>query len=493
MYKFDEDFYFGFSFSGFQFEMGGKESIDNRSDWYKWVHNKDNVNAGIVSGDVPDNGPNYWELYKTDHDILEDAGVNMIRLGIEWSRIFPITTEDVKVDVIREDNQIIDINFNEDIIEKLDEIADKKALNKYIEFINDLKKRNIDIMLNLNHFTLPVWLHDPINVNRLNEGPMGWAEEKSVVEFTKFAYYVSHKLNEMVDYWSTLNEPNIVAMLGYLKTSTGFPPAHINIEYFKKAVFHEALAHCRAYDAIRKHSDKPIGIIYATNHPTPQTKEDEEVIENAKYVANYYFLDMITKGMVDYDYNGKQHYRKDMQNKTDFIGVNYYSRSKVKKGKGEGVFNFDYIPGFGQSCNPNSVTDDGYPTSNFGWETYPEGIKGALLSLHERYNLPLIVTENGISDKEDRRRTPYLISHLIKINEAIEEGANVFGYLHWAYMDNFEWASGYNQLFGMVQIDFETKQRTPRPSFYVYKEIIKNKAIKDNMINIARFPFDLIK
>ncbi|MEM0441410.1 MAG: family 1 glycosylhydrolase [Candidatus Caldarchaeum sp.] len=129
---FPRGFLWGVSFSGFQFEMGGPggEGVDSNTDWFVWVHDRDNIAKKVVSGDLPENGSDYWHLFRKDHELAADLGLNSIRLGIEWSRIFPRPTRDVKVDVERNEfGRISGISSHESLIDKLDKIANIEAVN----------------------------------------------------------------------------------------------------------------------------------------------------------------------------------------------------------------------------------------------------------------------------------------------------------------------------------------------------------------------------
>ena len=193
---FSKDFLWGVSQSGFQFEMGDPlgRSIDVNTDWYKWVHDPVNIKKGVVNGDFPENGIDYWNKYKQDHETAKSLGLNAFRIGIEWSRIFPKNTYNVKVGIERdEDRTISKIEINDTIIEKLQELADNNALAHYRMIIEDLRSRGLTVFICLNHFTLPIWLHDPIRVRNTNlrDGPKGWIDERSIIEFTKYAAYLS--------------------------------------------------------------------------------------------------------------------------------------------------------------------------------------------------------------------------------------------------------------------------------------------------------------
>jgi beta-glucosidase/6-phospho-beta-glucosidase/beta-galactosidase len=443
---FPKDFLFGASLSGFQFEMGMND-VDENTDWYHWVRDMRNVLNGVVSGDLPENGADYWNKYEKVHSLAKDFDMNVLRIGIEWSRIFPESTE--KVDY-----------GSENMLQELDELANHDALEHYRKIMEDIKEKGLKLFLNLNHFTLPIWLHDPIKVLKGEEKEkIGWVKDNAPIEFAKFAEYVAWKFSDIVDLWSTMNEPNIVGWLGYLSINAGFPPSYFSPDWFVRSFKNQAKAHNLGYDAIKKYTDKPVGIIYSFSW-VDTLKDDEEIFEKAMYYENWYFMDMVKERL-------------------DFIGVNYYTRKVVDKIPGFELagFKVDWriLPGYGYGCPEKGFSKIGRPASDFGWEIYPEGLYKMLKQLYDRYSKPLIVTENGIADEIDRYRAQYLISHLYAVEKALGENVELWGYLHWSIIDNYEWAKGYSKRFGLAYTDFERKEYIPRPSMYIYKDIISKK------------------
>ncbi len=495
MIIFDNSFKFGVSISGFQFEMGRSiESIDKNSDWFLWVHDPLNIGGGIVSGDLPEDGPGYWELYEKDHEIMSDLGLGMVRIGIEWSRIFPKPTDPVSVGV-EENNQgdIVSIDIKETTIEKLREFADKGALLHYKKVIADLKERGFTVMVNLNHFTLPLWIHNPINVQRHREGPYGWPDKRTVVEFVKYAAFLTRELSDTVDYWSTMNEPQIVSSLGYLQPKSGFPPGALNFDWYLLAQKHEAEAHARAYDVMKKITDKPVGIIYSFTPYTPLRETDREVLKNAMYFSNWHFMDMIVYGMIDDNLDGKRRKRDDMREKVDFIGVNYYTRMMLQKNeKNRGIFNWSPVWGYGYACEGLKESLSGRPVTDMGWEIYPEGIRDITMAIKERYkSIPMFITENGVGEYTGKYIPYFIISHLKSLYESISNGTEIKGYMYWSFMDNYEWASGFSKRFGLLSVDSKTKMRIPKPGYFIYKEIIKEHGISDWMSKYTEDPYKL--
>jgi Beta-glucosidase/6-phospho-beta-glucosidase/beta-galactosidase len=475
--SFPKGFLFGWSQAGFQSEMGTPGSEDPNSDWYACVHDWENIASGLVSGDLPENGPGYWGNYRRFHDAAQAMGLSAARIGVEWSRIFPKPTFDVKVHADVRGEEVVSVDVSEQALEQLDRLANREAVNHYREMFSDLRSRGITFILNLYHWPLPLWLHDPIAIRRGNlSAPSGWLDVRTVVEFAKFAAYVAWKLDDLVYMYSTMNEPNVVWSLGFTQPKSGFPPGYLCFECSGKAMKNLLQAHARAYDVVKSMTKKPVGVIYATADWTPLTESeaDRAAAEAAKAADRWAFFDMLSRSSP----------RDDLRGRLDWIGVNYYSRLVVRAGRS----GFQVVPGYGFACEPNSVSPAGRPCSDFGWEFYPEGLYHALKDYWERYRLPLMVTENGIADEGDYLRPYYFVSHIYQVHRAVQEGVNVTGYLHWSLADNYEWASGFGKRFGLLMVDYETKRLYWRPSAFIYREIAKNNAITDEVEHLNRVP-----
>nr|7UZ1_A Chain A, Beta-galactosidase [Saccharolobus solfataricus]7UZ1_B Chain B, Beta-galactosidase [Saccharolobus solfataricus]7UZ2_A Chain A, Beta-galactosidase [Saccharolobus solfataricus]7UZ2_B Chain B, Beta-galactosidase [Saccharolobus solfataricus]AAA72843.1 beta-D-galactosidase (lacS) (EC 3.2.1.23) [Saccharolobus solfataricus]prf//1905394A beta galactosidase [Saccharolobus solfataricus] len=482
MYSFPNSFRFGWSQAGFQSEMGTPGSEDPNTDWYKWVHDPENMAAGLVSGDLPENGPGYWGNYKTFHDNAQKMGLKIARLNVEWSRIFPNPLpRPQNFDESKQDVTEVEINENE--LKRLDEYANKDALNHYREIFKDLKSRGLYFILNMYHWPLPLWLHDPIRVRRGDfTGPSGWLSTRTVYEFARFSAYIAWKFDDLVDEYSTMNEPNVVGGLGYVGVKSGFPPGYLSFELSRRHMYNIIQAHARAYDGIKSVSKKPVGIIYANSSFQPLTDKDMEAVEMAENDNRWWFFDAIIRGEITR--GNEKIVRDDLKGRLDWIGVNYYTRTVVKRTE-KGYVS---LGGYGHGCERNSVSLAGLPTSDFGWEFFPEGLYDVLTKYWNRYHLYMYVTENGIADDADYQRPYYLVSHVYQVHRAINSGADVRGYLHWSLADNYEWASGFSMRFGLLKVDYNTKRLYWRPSALVYREIATNGAITDEIEHLNSVP-----
>jgi len=475
------------------------ENIDPNTDWYAWVHDPSNIQKGIVSGDLPERGINCWELYKQDHTIAKKLGLNAYRIGIEWSRVFPTNTSLVEVGVEKaSDGNISKIDVEESALEDLEKVADKHAVGHYQDVIEDLRANNFEVFVCLNHFTLPLWAHDPIIVRktRLRAGPRGWVDENTITEFTKYAAYMASKFGGIVDNWATFNEPSVIPETGYMILDSGFPPGLNNFRASRKVARNLVVAHARAYDAIKKfdivkadeESDRAanIGLVHSVIPGSPlssENKSDVKAAELMNIMHNYFVIQAICDGWLDGNLNGakeKEETKEYLGQRLDWLGVNYYTRL-VARGKASifakifaGISVIpEIVPDYGMACKPNSKSADGLPTSDGGWEVYPEGMFEVLRAM-KTYGRPLYVTENGIADEKDALRPSYLMEHLKVLGKAMnEEKIDVRGYFHWSLTDNYEWAEGFGQKFGLYSVDSGTKSRKSRNSAEVLKGIIK--------------------
>ncbi|PSN90571.1 beta-galactosidase [Candidatus Marsarchaeota G2 archaeon OSP_D] len=468
---------FGWSQAGFQSEMGLPGSEDPNSDWFAWVHDKENIAAGVVSGDLPEYGPAYWHRFREFHDAAERMELKIARIGVEWSRVFPKPTLDVQVDIEQRGDMVTHVDVSQSQLEKMDAIASKDAVEHYRTIFSDLKRRGIEFVLNLYHWPLPLWIHDPVAVRRGEKTERtGWLSTRTVVEFAKFAAYISWKLDDLVDAYSTMNEPNVVWGAGYTSVKSGFPPGYLSFAHSSRAMYNMVQAHARAFDVLKTHK-KPVGIIYANSDFQGLTAGDADVASKAEFDNRWRFFEAIVNG----DLGG---YRDDLKGRLEWIGVNYYTRSVVRKA-GEG---YVVVRGYGHACERNSLSADGRPTSDFGWEFYPEGLGNVLVKYWEKYGLPLYVTENGIADEADYQRPYYLVSHIYQVYQALRRGADVKGYLHWSLADNYEWASGFTPRFGLLRVDYTNKSLFWNPSAFVYKEIAGSNGIPDQLEHLNRVP-----
>ena len=491
---FPSDFLWGASTSGFQSEMGNPNglNVDSNTDWYLWVHDKKNIQKGIVSGDFPENGVNSWDFYERDHKIALRLGLNAYRIGVEWSRIFPKSTVSIETSIKKLGDWLADIEVSSSLLKRLDQIADISAIIHYRKVVEDLRKKGFQVFVCLNHFTLPLWVHNPIAArdNKFRKGQLGWVDQNTIIEFTKYAAYLAWKLGDLVDEWATFNEPMVISELGYSNSTFGFPPGLNQEKLFKKVVLNLIGAHARAYDAIKSVTDEKnllqanVGLIHNVIPATPLDSKSDVDVKKAElfdHVHNHLMIQAVIDGFLENfsDVRERGEIHDHLKNRLDWLGVNYYTRS-VFKGEKSAISHFrhgdltvpDAVGHYGFLCRSNGFSADGNPTSDFGWEIYPEGLLIALKAM-QRYDLPLYVMENGVADKDDTIRPKFIVDHIETLDYALNrEKINVKGYFHWSLTDNYEWARGFKMKFGLCEIELHTKKRKQKKSAKVYADLI---------------------
>jgi beta-glucosidase len=346
----------------------------------------------------------HYEYYEQDFDLVKSLNHNAHRLSIEWSRIEP----------------------------KEGEFSDE-AIAHYINIIKALRTRGIEPMVTLHHFTNPLWF--------ASSG--GWADPRCVKRFLRYCEFVTRALALGVHYWFTINEPTVYFSHSYL---WGMWPPQAKSFLKTKVVYHHLNeAHVEAYRLIHQ-IYKELSLV----KPAVSIAQHMQAIVGCdKSLKN-----QLAVAMRKYWYNLVILDHLAGQKALDFIGVNYYSRHLVHA--------HSWWIG---NLLMETCKDNHHPLkkNSLGWDIYPEGLAQVLLGL-KKYNLPVIVAENGICTNDDNERWAFIQSHLKHIHASMEQGVNVIGYLYWSLMDNFEWAQGFTPRFGLISIDYNTLQRNVRPS-----------------------------
>ena len=353
------------------------------------------------------------------------------------------------------------------------------------------------------HFTLPLWLHDPIAARDAlatvgaNDPPPtgfpgGWLDATIIPEFAKYAAYIAWKFGDQVDLWAPINEPFVVAVSGYANIpnliGAFFPPGAFSFTGALKVIVNEVGGQAAAYDAVKlwdtedadgDGTDANVGMVHNMVFFAPlhgNQALDVTAAGHADYIYNRVWLNAVIHGDLDANVNGTidpGEHHPEYVGKSDFIGVNYYFRGKTL-----GLANpvtpvlplFDFIPTTSYDICPGVCSD-------LGWESYPRGFK-TMLTLAGTYGLPVYVTENGMADDDDDVRPQFLVQHVTVVEDVITAGlADVRGYFHWSLVDNFEWALGLAPKFGLFSYDPVKMKRKLRKSGRIYARIIKNNTV----------------
>ena len=468
--RFPRGFLWGTATAGFQSEAGGRPAhADRGSDWWVWSHDPANIAAGRVSGDRVEDGPGFWRRWRGDVDLARRGlHANAMRVGVEWSRIFPRSTRGATT------------------MAQLDRLADHAALRHYRRVLRRIRARHMEPFVTINHFSLPTWIHDPVatrdELARLgpDDAPpvtpqprdgspaRGWLDAATVTEFAKYSGYLAAKLGDLVTHWSPINEPMVVAASGYVNVqgafAGNFPPGALNYPATIAVVENLVRANAAAYDAV--HRSDPRARVGLVQNMIAFTGADPAAVDHADRLFNRLFLDAAIRGDLDRDANGiadPGEHEDALAGKADFLGVNYYFRGRVTSLAAPltpAIPLLDFVP----ATSYAPITNVPCPTrcSDFGSEIYPEGF-AAVLRTAGAYGLPVYITENGIADASDRVRPGFLRDHLRVLAGVIaRREADVRGYFAWSLTDNLEWSTGYRAKFGLYAYDRRTLRRIPR-------------------------------
>ena len=373
---FPEGFVWGTATAAHQTEGGNWNN-----DWWAWEHQEGTL-CVEPSGDAVDH---YWR-YPDDIALLADLGFGAYRFSLEWSRIEP------------EDGEF-----------------SRSALDHYRRMLACCHEHGVVPVLTFHHFTTPRWL----------AARGGWEQPEAAERFGRFCERAVASLGDLIGVANTLNEPNIVSLMGYLVGV--FPPGRRHdLAAMGRANDTLLDAHRRASEALKAGpGDFPVGITVAMGDWwAPEGAE--EALARVRHSHEGIYLEAA---------------RGD-----DFVGVQAYSRTRLDER--------------GMPTGP----EPGVEVLDMGYEYWPHALEVAIRHAAEVAAAPIVVTENGIGTTDDDQRVRYVREALEGLGRCLDDGIDVRGYYYWSLMDNFEWVLGYRPRFGLVAVDRETQVRTPKPS-----------------------------
>lgn len=475
--RFPQGFLWGSATAPYQIEGG----LSN-TDWGAW----ERMPGRILGGDRADDGPRSLELYAADLDALVASGQNSYRFGVEWARVFPSRTA---WNACRAAASMPLSQFTA----ACRAAASAEGVGYYHRVLRAMADRRLVPMVTLQHFTLPDYLND-INADA---GVQGWNRPEIIDEFAVWARFVGAEYGAEVDWWVTINEPVVTVAGGFLQGV--FPPGRsADFTSARTIIRNMTLAHAKAYDALHEADTVSASVgadaggarpcmvsiashnrVFRANNPT--RAEDLVAAETTQYVNNRLMLNAIVFGDLDGDADGDLDGPEDRRNdpslraRADYVGVNYYGLSLVR-----GISIIPILRGLPEQVGlPTPL-----PKSDLAWDIYPQGM---LLVLREltRYNLPVLITENGVADRVGVNRQRFLAEHLAVMSRAIREGVDIRGYYHWSIVDNFEWAEGFCPRFGLYTVNFNDPSRTrvPTAAAGLYRQIIAAGEVSDALLN----------
>ena len=442
--QFPEGFVWGAAAASYQIEGAAEDDGKGPSTWDMFCAKAGKVwlaQSGRVACD-------HYHRYAEDVALMSQMGLGAYRLSLSWPRLIP--------DGDGADNPA--------------------GYAFYDRLIDALLESGVTPYVTLFHWDYPLALY--------RRG--GWLNRDSAGWFADFSERVARRFGDRVKHWHTFNEPQVFIDAGY-REGRHAPGDRLAFGELLRACHHVLLAHGLAVQALRatlpdaRVSIAPVALPAV---PPPGRPPDFESLERYMFRTaaqnlrtNAWWMDPVLLG--HYPQDGLELFARELGNwdakdmqvihqPLDFLGVNLYSADFVEKAP---------------DGSPKVVPPPpGYPLSAFDWPIVPECMYYGTRLLFERYGLPLVITENGISCRDqasadggvhDSMRIDFMDRHLLELGRALADGVPILGYFHWSVMDNFEWAHGYKHRFGLVHVDYETQARTLKDSALHYRRIIE--------------------
>ena len=420
VYIFPPDFIWGAATSSYQVEGGN--TLD---DWYQWEqmgHTKDH--AGKADDE--------YHLYPEDLDLAQKLNLNVFRMSIEWSRIEPEQG-----------------------------VFDDKEIEHYREELQAAHDRGLKTFVTLHHWTNPIWA--------ANQG--GWTNDQMPEWFAEYVARVVPALGDLVDDWLTINEPNVNVLEGYLMGIV--PPGEQDITKAPIALAEYLKAHARAYHIIHHYfPNAKVSFAHHVRVFDPSSGWNPLDRLAASFIDdfwNHQLIRSIQSGDIHFSIPFVINYHEvvpELKGTLDFLGLNYYTREMIK---------FDMNSPI--KIDPYENPDPKVGHGDNGDEIYPECLHRMLLAM-SGYGLPIYITENGVADAADTKRAQFICDHLKAIGDAMEDGVDVRGYIHWALIDNYEWVRGFQDRFGLIDVDYSTEARYIRSSAELFSRIAASNSLE---------------
>jgi beta-glucosidase len=427
-------FLWGTASASYQIEGAPGEDGKGPSIWDEFAGEPGRVRDGHT-GDV---ACDHYHRWREDVALMAGLGIGSYRFSVSWPRVLPEGRGKVN----------------------------QAGLDFYDRLVDALAEHAIEPALTLFHWDLPQALDG------------GWLNRDTSQYFADYADIVAERLADRVKLWITLNEPFIHMAFGY-GLGVHAPGETLMMDALPVA-HHQLLGHGLAVQALRARGAERVLI---TNNCTPVwaasgSPADLAAADAYDTLHNRLFNDPVLLGRypdlsafgtaMDCVRDGDL---EIIGRPLDGLGINYYNPTRIAAPTSPGL-----------PFDDAGVT--GYPTTAFGWPVVPDGLRELLVGLRDRYGdalPPIYVTENGCSQPDvpaedgtidDQARIAYLDGHIKAVHAARSEGVDVRGYYVWSLTDNFEWAEGYNQRFGLIHVDFATQKRTPKASYHWFKRLI---------------------
>ena len=409
-----KDLWMGVSTAATQIEGGDVNS--NWNDWFRQGRIKD--------GTDPATANDHWKMWREDTELMSRLGIRVYRFSVEWARLMP------------EMGQV-----------------DEAAVERYRRELLLLKEKDIRPLLTIHHFTNPMWF----------EELGGFSRRENLRHYLELVALVADRFGDLVSDYITINEPNVYATNSFFFGQ--WPPGEKKLLQTLRVMENLAYCHIRAYTLLHRrreamgYRDTMVGCANHLRVFAPKNPKNPWHRLCAK-LNSYLFQDALTKAMTlgKFPFPLRNFGKLPKGEYTDFIGLNYYTRSTVHS-IGDGV-------------------REDSPRNDLDWEIYPQGLEDCAGRLYALLPRPIWVTENGTCDNSDRFRCRYLYEHLQVLSESKLPFAR---YYHWCFCDNFEWVEGNSARFGLVSADPATGTRTVKRSGEFYAAIIARGGVTDDL------------
>lgn len=484
---FPKNFLWGAASAAYQIEGAFDEDGKGPSVWDQYAKVPGNTFKG-TNGDV---AIDHYHRYKEDVALMKEMGLKAYRFSISWSRVLPEGEGRVN----------------------------EAGLDFYRNLVRELKANGIEPVATLYHWDLPLALQEKYG---------GWESRKTIAAFKEYCQVVFEALGGDIRYWVTFNEQNVFTAMGYRWGN--HPPKKHDVKLMFRMNHNVNLANAVAVSLFHKMvPEGKIGPSFGYGGVYPKTCDPDDVLAglNADDFNNSWWLDVYCRGHYPaFTFRALERLgiapkvteddRKMLEAadaRPDFLGINFYHGGTVQQNRIEKPVDDDgeerdysatdpYLmqPKGDQAQNPevpmfNSVKNPYLKTTQWGWEIDPVGFRVALREVYEKYELPIMITENGLGahDKfEDGRihddyRIEYLRQHILEMKKAVTDGVEVLGYCAWSFTDLLSWLNGYSKRYGFVYVDQNDDQtgtldRYRKDSFYWYEKLIEQNG-SDEILN----------
>lgn len=446
------NFFWGGSSSAFQYEGAANEGGKGESMY--------DVKTKMGKADYSTTS-NFYHHYKEDISLMAEMGYTSFRMSISWTRIYP-NGDDIKVN--------------------------DEGVQFYNNVFNELKKHNIEPVVTLFHWDIPQSL-----IERFD----GFYGEETVEAFNRYSDTCFDLFGDRVKYWLTLNENNLCLLLPSFFTKTKVKPGDSNYEEFRLKVYHNMnLAHFHATKSCHELVEGgKIGCMIASSMAYPLTPHPGDVLKAQQHNQStmYDYLDLLSTGQ----YNHRQtavfeecnltiptdkeflELSTNPLSKMDFISFSYYFSICVGSEESKENENAETLQIMYEAYKNPKLKE-----SSFGWTIDPLGLRIFMNDIYDRYNLPLLLVENGLGVEDDKLeedgtihdpyRVEYLRQHLSEIKDAIElDQVDCFGFLPWGTIDLYSASGNKKKRYGFVYVDYDNDfKRYRKDSFYWYRNVI---------------------